>query len=102
MLVSESVLCGLAMYCGFQNYRSEPTLFQAGKRLVVVLIRDSVFYFVVCVHCHILWSGCSADGLETILRMFATYLTNAIVFIVGKVCHLLILRIQIQFFAIAK
>ncbi|KAI0929466.1 hypothetical protein AcV7_005311 [Taiwanofungus camphoratus] len=63
MLVSESVLCGLAMYCGFQNYRSEPTLFQAGKRLVVVLIRDSVFYFVV---------------------MFATYLTNAIVFIVGK------------------
>ncbi|KAL6300315.1 hypothetical protein BKA93DRAFT_829143 [Sparassis latifolia] len=61
MLVSESVLCALALYRGFQNYYGG-TLFRTGKRLVEVLIRDSAFYFVV---------------------MFATYLVNAIVFIVG-------------------
>ncbi|GBE84248.1 hypothetical protein SCP_0602260 [Sparassis crispa] len=61
MLVSESVLCVLALYRGFENYYGG-TLFRTGKRLVEVLIRDSVFYFVV---------------------MFATYLVNAIVFIVG-------------------
>ncbi|KZT02828.1 uncharacterized protein LAESUDRAFT_729797, partial [Laetiporus sulphureus 93-53] len=63
MLVSESVLCGLALARFAQTHRRGSTLFQTGKRLVESLIRDSVFYFVV---------------------MFATYLANAIVFIVGN------------------
>ncbi|KAH9950707.1 hypothetical protein B0H21DRAFT_818878 [Amylocystis lapponica] len=62
MLVSETVLCGLAIFRGAQNYRGGRTRIQKGKRMVEVLIRDSVFYFVV---------------------MFATYLCNAIVFVVG-------------------
>lgn len=62
MLASESVFCGLAVFRFMQNWRSSSTLFQTGKHLLESLIRDSVFYFLV---------------------MFATYLTNAIVFIVG-------------------
>lgn len=47
MLVSESVLCGLAVFRFLQNSHSGSTLFQTGRRLVENLIRDSVFYFVV-------------------------------------------------------
>jgi len=62
MLVSESVLCGLAVFRFFQNCHRGSTVFQTGRRLVENLIRDSVFYFVV---------------------MFATYLANTILFVVG-------------------
>ncbi|KAK0444566.1 uncharacterized protein EV420DRAFT_1003068 [Desarmillaria tabescens] len=54
----ESLLCGLALFRGFQTFSSDGPLFSSGRHLVSILIRDSVFYFVV---------------------MFATYLTNLLV-----------------------
>jgi hypothetical protein len=56
----ESLLCGLALYRGFQTFRASGSLFQSGRHLVAILIRDSVLYFLV---------------------MFATYLTNMLVWI---------------------
>jgi len=54
----ESLLCGLALYRGFQTFRASGSLFQSGRHLVAILIRDSVLYFFV---------------------MFATYFTNLLV-----------------------
>ncbi|KAF7367149.1 hypothetical protein MSAN_00974600 [Mycena sanguinolenta] len=47
ILCFESLLCGLALYRGLQTFRLTDTLFQSTNRLVVILIRDSVFYFFV-------------------------------------------------------
>ncbi|KAK0203922.1 hypothetical protein DFS33DRAFT_1335395 [Desarmillaria ectypa] len=58
MIAFESLLCGLALFRGFQTFSSDGPLFSSGRHLVSILIRDSVFYFVV---------------------MFATYLTNLLV-----------------------
>jgi len=58
----ESLLCGLALYRGFETFRASGTLFQSGRHLVAILIRDSVLYFLV---------------------MFATYFTNMLVWISG-------------------
>ncbi|KAJ7691049.1 hypothetical protein B0H17DRAFT_1063959 [Mycena rosella] len=54
----ESLLCGLALYRGFQTFRASGSPFQSGRHLVAILIRDSVLYFLV---------------------MFATYFTNLLV-----------------------
>ncbi|KAJ6468126.1 hypothetical protein C8R47DRAFT_1151922 [Mycena vitilis] len=60
ILMFESLLCGLALYRGFQTFRASGGVFQSGKHLVAILIRDSVLYFLV---------------------MFATYLTNMLVWL---------------------
>ncbi|KAI0765034.1 hypothetical protein C8Q74DRAFT_1205302 [Fomes fomentarius] len=60
MLISESVLCGLALFRGFKSYRPADNVLQSGRRIIEILVRDSVYYFVI---------------------MFATYLTNAIIFL---------------------
>ncbi|KAJ6628539.1 hypothetical protein B0H10DRAFT_159510 [Mycena sp. CBHHK59/15] len=56
----ESLLCGLALLRGFQTFRASGSLFQSGRHLVSILIRDSVLYFLV---------------------MFATYFTNMLVWL---------------------
>jgi len=63
ILAYESLLCGLALFRGFQTFRSSASPFRSGKYLVSILIRDSVLYFVV---------------------MFATYLTNLLVWIIAS------------------
>ncbi|KAI0635079.1 hypothetical protein C8Q77DRAFT_1054566 [Trametes polyzona] len=60
MLVSESVLCFLALLRGFKAYRPGSNMFQNGKRIIEILVRDSLFYFVI---------------------IFATYLVNTILFL---------------------
>ncbi|KAI0659104.1 hypothetical protein C8Q70DRAFT_916437 [Cubamyces menziesii] len=60
MLISESVLCGLALFRGFQSYRPGSNVFQSGRRIIEILVRDSLSYFVI---------------------IFATYLVNAILFL---------------------
>ncbi|KAJ8508721.1 hypothetical protein ONZ45_g9042 [Pleurotus djamor] len=60
VLCFESLLVGLALFRGFQAILSDGSLFRSGRALVNVLIRDSVLYFLV---------------------MFATYLTNMLVWI---------------------
>lgn len=47
MLAFECLLCGLALFRGFQTFRSEGTLYQNGRHLVGILIRDSILYFLV-------------------------------------------------------
>ncbi|KAJ7812643.1 hypothetical protein B0H14DRAFT_2856424 [Mycena olivaceomarginata] len=43
--VFETLLCGLAFYRGFQTVRA--SVYQPGQQLFVILIRDSVIYFVM-------------------------------------------------------
>jgi len=64
MIVFESLLCGLALFRGLQSFLSEGPLFLSGRKLVSVLIRDSVLYFVV---------------------IFATYFTNLLVWVAAPV-----------------
>lgn len=64
ILVYESLLCGLALFRGFQTFQSSASPFRSGKYLVSILIRDSILYFLI---------------------MFATYLTNLLVWIVAPV-----------------
>ncbi|KAJ6471401.1 hypothetical protein C8R45DRAFT_1165087 [Mycena sanguinolenta] len=47
ILCFESLLCVLALYQGLRTFRIRATLFQSTKHLMVILIRDSVFYFFV-------------------------------------------------------
>ncbi|TFK93430.1 hypothetical protein K466DRAFT_581027 [Polyporus arcularius HHB13444] len=60
MLISESVLCGFALFRGFKSHRPADNVLKTGRRIIEVLVRDSASYFVV---------------------IFATYLTNAIIFL---------------------
>ncbi|KAI3616519.1 hypothetical protein WG66_011600 [Moniliophthora roreri] len=60
ILTFETVLCSLALFRGYQTFRTSGSPFQSGQRLIGVLIRDSVVYFLV---------------------MFATYLTNLLVWV---------------------
>ncbi|KAF9041546.1 hypothetical protein BJ165DRAFT_1489694, partial [Panaeolus papilionaceus] len=59
MLAYECLLCGLAFFRGLQTFRSQGSLFQNGRQLVGILIRDSVLYFVVItaayMTCLIIW-----------------------------------------------
>ncbi|KAF7367150.1 hypothetical protein MSAN_00974700 [Mycena sanguinolenta] len=43
----ESLLCGLALYRGLRTFCMRATLLQSTKHLILVLIRDSVFYFLI-------------------------------------------------------
>lgn len=43
----ETLLCGLAVFRGFQNVRLRPSLYYSGKEIFDVLLRDSVLYFIV-------------------------------------------------------
>ncbi|KAF9473935.1 hypothetical protein BDN70DRAFT_348524 [Pholiota conissans] len=59
MLSFEFLLCLLAVIRGFQTYRSNGSLFRTGRKLVGILIRDSVVYFfVICatyLTCLLIW-----------------------------------------------
>ena len=47
MLISESVLCGLALHRGFGSYRPGANVMQSGRRIIEILVRDSLSYFVM-------------------------------------------------------
>ncbi|KAG6829505.1 hypothetical protein H0H87_011238 [Tephrocybe sp. NHM501043] len=47
MLAFESLLCGLALYKGYETLRTASPSFRSGRHLVSILIRDSVVYFLV-------------------------------------------------------
>jgi hypothetical protein len=48
-IIMESLLCGLALYQGVMTFTKGEGLFQSGRRIVGILIRDSAFYYLVCV-----------------------------------------------------
>ncbi|EPQ50400.1 hypothetical protein GLOTRDRAFT_133953 [Gloeophyllum trabeum ATCC 11539] len=60
----ESLLCALALFRAFKDFRSRTSLFQSGRHIVKILIRDSVIYYLI---------------------MFATYFTNLVIFLTGNV-----------------
>lgn len=47
MLAFEILLCALAVFRGYQTYKSSISRFQSGRHLVEILVRDSVLYFLV-------------------------------------------------------
>ena len=49
MLSFETILCTLAVVRAFQMYQPSRSLFDSGRQLVAVLVRDSLMYFLVLV-----------------------------------------------------
>ncbi|PPR05320.1 hypothetical protein CVT26_011579, partial [Gymnopilus dilepis] len=68
MLAFETLLCVLAVFRGFQAFRSNGSLFQRGRQLVGILVRDSLMYFfVICVTyltCLLFWTMAPTTLLE--------------------------------------
>jgi len=62
-LAFESLLCGLALFRAFGDFKSRSTMFQSGRHIVKILIRDSVIYYLI---------------------MFATYFANLVIFLAGS------------------
>ena len=84
MLISESFYCACAMYRGLRGYRRGQNMLQNGKQLINILVRDSLYYFFMCGTTFSQASRLEAD--RTLLaRIFATYLTNAVIFLTSPV-----------------
>jgi len=64
ILANESLLCGMALFRGFQAFRYRQNVFQSGRHLVTLLLRDSIIYFLI---------------------IFVTYLTNLLIWSTGKI-----------------
>ena len=47
MLAFESLLCTLALVQGFRTFKNEGGIFRNARQLVALLVRDSIFYFLV-------------------------------------------------------
>jgi hypothetical protein len=52
IIAFESLLCGMALYRGFQGIVGDGSLFRSGRRLVTILVRDSILFFLVYVPFH--------------------------------------------------
>jgi len=67
IIAFESLLCGMALYRGFQGINtrdgSGSGLFRSGRRLVNILVRDSIIFFLV---------------------VFAAYATNFLILVFGN------------------
>jgi hypothetical protein len=63
ILAFESLLCGMALFRGFQAFRYRRSVFQAGRHLVTLLLRDSIIYYLV---------------------VFVTYLVNLLLWSTGE------------------
>lgn len=62
IMTCEALLCALVIFKAVRGWRRRENLRDSGKALVTVLIRDSIFYFLV---------------------LFVVYLTNTIIFVGG-------------------
>ncbi|KAF7300476.1 hypothetical protein HMN09_00931800 [Mycena chlorophos] len=92
MLSFEALLCVLALYRGFQTFRASGTLYQSGRHLVGILIRDSVLYFLVMFASYftnlLMWSLARTSLLEVPIAFsvaFSCVLCNRIVLNVREV-----------------
>jgi len=64
ILAFESLLCGMALFRGFQAFHYRQSVFQSGRHLVTLLLRDSIVYFLI---------------------IFITYLSNLLLWSTGQV-----------------
>lgn len=84
LLGFEILLCGLALYKGYQTYQLHIPHGLSMFTISAFLIKDSILYFVVLVY------PCSTIRLEYIAdfdpcRMFLAYMANAMVWLAGGV-----------------
>lgn len=63
IIAFESLLCAMALYRGFQGIVGDGSLFRSGRRLVTILVRDSILFFLV---------------------VFAAYCTNFLILVFGN------------------
>ena len=49
IIAFESLLCGMALFRGFQAFRYRQNVLRAGRHLVTLLLRDSIIYYIMCV-----------------------------------------------------
>jgi len=91
ILIFETVLCVLALIRGFQSYQDSGSPFHAGKRIIGVLIRDSVGYyavmFVTYLMCVVVWVV-NIDLLEVPIGFtiaFSCVLGNRVILNVRKI-----------------
>ncbi|TDL17918.1 hypothetical protein BD410DRAFT_793793 [Rickenella mellea] len=73
ILIMETLLCVLACYRGYKSYMVQASTQNRGRRILEILVRDSILYFLV---------------------MFATYFTSTMIFVTGSVA---VLEIPIGF-----
>jgi len=64
ILAFESLLCGMALFRGFQAFRYRQNVLRAGRHLVTLLLRDSIIYYLI---------------------VFVAYLTNLLLWSSGQV-----------------
>lgn len=86
ILLNECLLCILVLIRGFQTFRSGETIFQTGRHLVSILIRDSVFYFIIITStyltCLLVWLNARTTLLEVPIGFsvaMSCVLTNRII-----------------------
>jgi len=91
MLSFESLLCALALFQGFRTFRSDGSVFSSGRRLVSILIRDSILYFLVIfvtyLTCLLIWAIARRSLIEVPVGFsvsMACVLTNRMVLNVRK------------------
>ncbi|CAA7268893.1 unnamed protein product [Cyclocybe aegerita] len=92
MLAYEFLLCMLALIRGFQTFKTNGSLFQSGRQLVGILVRDSVLYFlVICstyLTCMLVWLLAPTSLLEVPVGFsvaMSCVLANRVVLNVRKV-----------------
>lgn len=47
LLAFESLLCCMSIFRGFQAFRQRHSVFQSGKHIMTILLRDSIVYFLM-------------------------------------------------------
>lgn len=82
IIAFESLLCGMALFRGFQAFSYRHTLFKSGRHLVSILLRDSIVYYLmwVCPNFHALLA---INVLPP--RIFVAYLANLLVWSTNQV-----------------
>ncbi|PPQ95177.1 hypothetical protein CVT25_013076 [Psilocybe cyanescens] len=67
----ETLLCAMALYTALKNFRSTGSFMTRSQNLVQVLIRDSVFYFLIIsatyIFCLVWWTHAPDNALLTII-----------------------------------
>ena len=47
IIIAEFTFCLFALYSGFKTYRRGANMLQSGQRIIQIIVRDSVFYFIM-------------------------------------------------------
>lgn len=85
ILAFESLLCGMALFRGFQAFRYRHSVFESGRHLVTILLRDSIIYYLMfVVLLYVLYHLIAYPSGS----VFVAYLINLLFWSNGRVCLL--------------